>query len=116
MHVLAEPIRVLDTDFPDPCLVQTYDGYYAFSTNGDGINVRIASSDDFKSWDLLTGVDALPGPFPSWVGSDPAVWAPDVIQRVSRDIYYNIVVYIHAKCIILVGRDVRLVFRGYGRE
>lgn len=86
-HVLAEPIRALDIDFPDPCLIHTDQGYYAFATNGNGINVRIASSTDFMSWDLLSGVDALPGPFPPWVASSPAVWAPDVIQRVSQDEY-----------------------------
>ncbi|KAF7714746.1 Arabinan endo-1,5-alpha-L-arabinanase [Penicillium ucsense] len=81
VYTQAEPIRVLDTDFPDPCLIQADDQYYAFATNGNGVNVQVASSADFISWQLLAGHDALPGPFPSWVGSSPAVWAPDVIQR-----------------------------------
>lgn len=46
------------------------------------MNVQIARSDDFSSWDLLSETDALPGPFPDWVGSKPNTWAPDVIQRV----------------------------------
>lgn len=81
--VTSEPIRVLDTDFPDPCVIHTDSGYYAFATTGNGVNVQVATSPDFVSWELLSGTDAFPGPFPSWVASSPAVWAPDVIQRVS---------------------------------
>lgn len=80
--VTAESTRVIDADFPDPCVIQVDDGYYAFATTGNGVNVQVASSSDFASWELLSGIDALPGPFPSWVASSPAVWAPDVIQRV----------------------------------
>lgn len=81
--VASEPIRVLDTDFPDPCVIHTDNGYYAFATTGNGVNVQVATSPDFVLWEHLSGTDALPGPFPSWVASSPAVWAPDVIQRVS---------------------------------
>lgn len=81
--VTAESTRVIDANFPDPCVIQTDDGYYAFATNGNGVNVQVALSSDFASWELLSGTDALPGPFPSWVAESPAVWAPDVIQRVS---------------------------------
>ncbi|KAL4883571.1 glycosyl hydrolase [Aspergillus karnatakaensis] len=78
---LAEPRRVLDHNFPDPAVIQTEQGYYAFGTQSDGINVQVARSDDFNTWTLLEGTDALPGPFPSWVqGDNPLVWAPDVIQ------------------------------------
>lgn len=81
--VAAESIRVIDADFPDPCIIQADNGYYAFATTGNGVNVQVASSQDFASWERLSGLDALPGPFPSWVAESPAVWAPDVIQRVS---------------------------------
>lgn len=81
--VTAESTRVIDADFPDPCVIQTDDAYYAFATTGNGVNVQVASSSDFASWELLSGTDAMPGPFPSWVASSPAIWAPDVIQRVS---------------------------------
>lgn len=81
--VAAESIRVIDADFPDPCIIQTDNGYYAFATTGNGVNVQVASSQDFASWERLSGLDALPGPFPSWVAESPAIWAPDVIQRVS---------------------------------
>ena len=79
----ADSTRVIDADFADPCVIQTSDGYYAFATSGNGVNVQVASSSDFSTWDLLSGTDAMPGPFPSWVASSPAIWAPDVIQRVS---------------------------------
>ncbi|KAJ5980604.1 glycosyl hydrolase [Penicillium waksmanii] len=78
---VAQPTRVIDSDFADPCVIQTGDGYYAFATSGNGVNVQIASSSNFASWQLLSGNDAMPGPFPSWVASTPAIWAPDVIQR-----------------------------------
>ncbi|KAJ5527129.1 hypothetical protein N7513_011288 [Penicillium frequentans] len=77
----SESTRVIDSNFPDPCVIQTSDGYYAFATNGNGVNVQVASSSDFSTWNLMSGTDALPGPFPSWVASSPAIWAPDVIQR-----------------------------------
>jgi beta-xylosidase len=80
----AQPARAIDSDFADPCVIQTDDGYYAFATAGNGVNVQIASSSDFSSWDLLSGTDAMPGPFPSWVAGTPAIWAPDVNQRVSK--------------------------------
>ncbi|KAJ5746174.1 arabinan-endo 1-5-alpha-L-arabinase [Penicillium odoratum] len=77
----SESTRAIDSNFPDPCVIQTNDGYYAFATNGNGVNVQVASSSDFSSWDLMSGTDAMPGPFPSWIASSPAIWAPDVIQR-----------------------------------
>ncbi|QKX63887.1 uncharacterized protein TRUGW13939_11059 [Talaromyces rugulosus] len=76
----AAPVRVLDTDFPDPSVVYTGSEYYAFGTTGNGVNAQVASSPDFNTWTLLDGTDALPGPFPSWVDSSPGIWAPDVLQ------------------------------------
>ncbi|KAJ5946876.1 hypothetical protein N7454_003715 [Penicillium verhagenii] len=78
---LSETTRAIDSDFADPCVIETSDGYYAFATSGNGANIQVASSADFSTWDLLSGTDALPGPFPSWVASSPAIWAPDVNQR-----------------------------------
>ncbi|KAL4807461.1 glycosyl hydrolase [Aspergillus unguis] len=81
-YALAQPTHVLDTNFPDPAVIQTDSGYYAFGTQGNGQNVQIAHSDDFNTWTLLDGTEALPGPFPSWMqGDNPQVWAPDVFQR-----------------------------------
>ncbi|KAL4893238.1 putative arabinan-endo 1,5-alpha-L-arabinase [Aspergillus ambiguus] len=78
----AEPWNVLDIDFPDPAVISTDDGYYAFATSNGTINAQVAHSSDFNSWVLLDGVDALPGPFPDWVDEKehPDIWAPDVIQ------------------------------------
>ncbi|KAG6812434.1 hypothetical protein H0H92_002900 [Tricholoma furcatifolium] len=53
--------------------------WFAFATNSGGINVEIALSTDFVSW-LVTGEDALPT-VGAWVdASNPAVWAPMVVQ------------------------------------
>jgi beta-xylosidase len=81
--VVSQPTRAIDGDFADPCVFQTDDGYYAFATSANGVNVQIAKSPNFSSWELLSGSDAMPGPFPSWVASNPLVWAPDVIKRVN---------------------------------
>ncbi|KAB8071762.1 putative arabinan-endo 1,5-alpha-L-arabinase [Aspergillus leporis] len=80
---LAEPWKAIDADFADPGVIKTDGGYYAFATSANGVNAQIAHSDDFATWNVLDGQDALPGPFPSWVKNAdlPAVWAPDVIQR-----------------------------------
>ncbi|KAL2867555.1 glycoside hydrolase family 43 protein [Aspergillus lucknowensis] len=81
-YTLAEPLQVINFDFPDPAIIHTEQGYYAFGTQSNGVLVPVARSDDFASWTLLEGTDALPGPFPAWVQADiPNIWAPDVIQR-----------------------------------
>ncbi|KAJ5674638.1 uncharacterized protein N7477_004572 [Penicillium maclennaniae] len=77
----AQPTRAIDSDFADPCVIRVDGGYYAFATAGNGVNVQVASSADFLTWDLLSDTDAMPGPFPSWVASSQAIWAPDVNQR-----------------------------------
>ncbi|RDW81597.1 glycoside hydrolase family 43 protein [Aspergillus mulundensis] len=77
----AEPARVLNRNFADPAIIQTPDGWYAFATTSGDINVQVAHSSDFDSWGYLDDHDALPGPFPAWVASDPQPWAPDVFQR-----------------------------------
>ncbi|KAJ0414813.1 glycosyl hydrolase [Aspergillus carlsbadensis] len=78
---IAEPSRVLNINFPDPAVIQTPQGYYAFGTQSNGVRVPIAHSDDFTSWTLVEGTDALPEPLPEWVRADnPQVWAPDVVQ------------------------------------
>jgi beta-xylosidase len=79
----SQATRAIDGDFADPSIIETDDGYYAFASNAHGVNVQIANSSDFTAWDLMSGSDALPGPFPSWVASSPSIRAPDVIQRVS---------------------------------
>lgn len=85
-QALAAPVRVVDTDFPDPSIIKTDEGYYSFATAGNGVNAQIASSSDFKSWKLLSGHDVVPGPFPGWMANPPGIWAPDVIKRVFKPI------------------------------
>lgn len=83
LSVFAAPVRVLNVDFPDPSLIKTDDGWYSFATAGNGVQVQVATSSDFKTWELLKGHDAIPGPFPDWTKKEgPEVWAPDVIKRV----------------------------------
>lgn len=83
LSVFAAPVRVLNTDFPDPSLIRSDNGWYSFATAGNGVQVQVATSSDFKTWELLKGHDAIPGPFPDWTKKDnPQVWAPDVIKRV----------------------------------
>ncbi|KAK5442012.1 hypothetical protein LTS15_011059 [Exophiala xenobiotica] len=73
----------ISTNFPDPCLALADDGtWYAFSTQTETINIQLASSPDFKRWNLHDGYDALPV-LPTWAREYPhaAVWAPDVNPR-----------------------------------
>lgn len=72
------------TDFPDPSVIRTGDGWHAFSTNsaasGKQINVPMAYTPDFKTWTYRGTKDAMPKLAP-WVNSKaPKVWAPDVSQ------------------------------------
>jgi beta-xylosidase len=69
---------VIKANFPDPCIINVNDTWWAFSTNSGGINIQVASSPDFQTWTLHAGQDALPTP-PAWVNmSAPNTWAPDV--------------------------------------
>lgn len=75
--------RVLNKDFPDPCVIKTDKEYYSFATTGGGVNAQVATSKDFKEWKRIDHHDAIPGPFPDWVAADkPRIWAPDVVKRV----------------------------------
>lgn len=71
-------------NFPDPAVIRVNNGWYAFSTNAHVndkyIHIQVASTPDWKTWNLLNGVDALPN-LPAWVDQvNPRVWAPDVVQ------------------------------------
>jgi beta-xylosidase len=90
-RAMAEPVIAIDADFPDPSLIQTDSGYWAFATEGNGVNAQVATSPDFSTWTRLSGVDALPGPFPSWVdSSSPAIWAPDVLVMVRLVLHFYV--------------------------
>ncbi len=69
---------VLDEDFPDPDVVAVDDGWVAFATGMNGLNVRVATSPDLHSW-TVERRDALPA-LPAWA-SPGRTWAPDVSAR-----------------------------------
>jgi beta-xylosidase len=72
----------LGIDFSDPSLIQVNETWYSFASEGNGVHVQIASSQNFDQWNMLNGVDALPK-LPPWVKQvQPDVWAPDVVQIV----------------------------------
>jgi len=80
---------VIQTNFPDPAILQVGTSYYAYATDGNGKNIQVARSPDLIHWTLLP-VDALPTT-PSWaqpVGT--YVWAPDVIQIGNTYVMYYV--------------------------
>ncbi|KAG2148567.1 glycoside hydrolase family 43 protein [Suillus cothurnatus] len=71
---------VISANFPDPAILATSGGTYAFATNSGNINIQVATSpDDGVTWELQSGVDALPN-VGSWATVN-STWAPDVIDR-----------------------------------
>ncbi|MBD8061078.1 glycoside hydrolase family 43 protein [Oceanitalea stevensii] len=73
----AEDVNpVIHDDFPDPDVLEVDGVYYAYGTNGNLRNVRVARSTDLVEWELLE--DALPE-LPSWV-IPGKTWAPEVTQ------------------------------------
>ncbi|KAL1589269.1 hypothetical protein WHR41_02029 [Cladosporium halotolerans] len=71
-------------NFPDPGVIRTGQGWYAFSTNspfnGKTVYIQKAFTPDWKNWQFTPGDDALPR-LPSWVDmGNPRVWAPDPVQ------------------------------------
>jgi arabinan endo-1,5-alpha-L-arabinosidase len=67
---------VIGDDFPDPDLLEVDGTYYAYATNGNNQNVRVARSDDLTEWEALP--DALPT-LPPWV-IPGKTWAPEVTE------------------------------------
>jgi arabinan endo-1,5-alpha-L-arabinosidase len=65
---------VLDTNFPDPTVIQANGKYYAYATNSRGMHIQVASSTDLQHWTIVG--DALPQK-PSWASHD--FWAPHVL-------------------------------------
>lgn len=76
--VTQASVPVIDEDFPDPDIVATHDGWRAFATGMAGLNIRVASSPDLRTWTVQRR-DALPA-LPAWA-SPGRTWAPDVSQR-----------------------------------
>ncbi|WP_447925325.1 glycoside hydrolase family 43 protein [Georgenia muralis] len=67
---------VIADDFPDPDVLEVDGVYYAYATNGNSRNVRVARSGDLVEWEELG--DALPE-LPSWV-IPGKTWAPEVTE------------------------------------
>jgi arabinan endo-1,5-alpha-L-arabinosidase len=69
---------VLDQDFPDPDILKVDDVYYAYATNGNGLNIQVAKSLDLVHWDVLG--DAL-SELPAWAVQEFGwTWAPEVFH------------------------------------
>jgi beta-xylosidase len=77
---------VIQSDFPDPDIIQVGNMYYAYATNANGKNVQVARSNDMVHWDLLS--DAMPA-LPSWAQPGGSyVWAPSVIRLSGKYVMY----------------------------
>ena len=62
-------------DFPDPFVLNTDAGFYAYATNGGGSNVQVLTSPDLVTWDHAP--DALPA-LAAWAQRGNT-WAPCVL-------------------------------------
>jgi beta-xylosidase len=62
-------------DFPDPFVLNTDAGFYAYATNGGGANVQVLTSPDLLTWDGAP--DALPA-LAAWAQKGHT-WAPSVV-------------------------------------
>lgn len=65
---------VIDSNFPDPCILNDGNAYYAYATNS-GPNMPARWSTDLTHWSPLP--DAMPT-LPAWA-KPGRTWAPDVI-------------------------------------
>lgn len=73
-HQLAKRLErgpVISSNFPDPSITYYNGMWYSFATNSGGVNIQIATSRDFYTWQLVknangTQKDALPAA-PAWV-------------------------------------------------
>ncbi|SFJ18629.1 glycoside hydrolase family 43 protein [Amycolatopsis sacchari] len=72
----ATPKLLINQDFPDPAVLQSANGYYAYATRGGSARIpyAVASSAD-GPWKVQG--DAL-ARNPAWAKPDGAFWAPDV--------------------------------------
>jgi beta-xylosidase len=71
-------------DFPDPSILLTRGGYWAFSTGSAGRNLQVMSSPDLHSWSAPA--DPLPV-LPSWASAGQT-WAPGVMEIAGRYVMY----------------------------
>jgi beta-xylosidase len=77
---------VIQSDFPDPGIINVDGTYWAYATNSAGKNVQTASSTDLVTWKM--GRDALPG-ISKWADLGFGnVWAPEVMRIGERFVMY----------------------------
>jgi beta-xylosidase len=77
---------VLQSNFPDPHIIEVDGTYYAYATIGGGSNVQLAISENMVDWNMRS--DAMPA-LPSWVRVNaPDVWAPEVMEVEGQFILY----------------------------
>jgi len=62
-------------DFPDPFVLATGEGYVAYATNANGVNVQVRTSTDLHSW--TARADALPE-LPAWAAPG-RTWSPSAL-------------------------------------
>jgi beta-xylosidase len=74
---------VIRDDFPDPFVLRTKDGYYAYATTDGAQNLQLARSTDLVSWETLD--DPLPK-LPTWSSGD--TWAPEVMETSAGYVLY----------------------------
>ncbi|WP_410597042.1 glycoside hydrolase family 43 protein [Amycolatopsis sp. lyj-23] len=75
---LSAPRLLVNQDFPDPDVVKTAWGYFAFSTGTKATRIPMATATAPEGpWRV--GGDAL-GAVPAWAKADGGFWAPDVAQ------------------------------------
>ena len=78
---------VLDTDFPDPAVLEADGFYYAYATQGGGANIQAARSRNLVDWERLP--DVLPVK-PGWASKTQDFWAPHVHAAGGRYyLYYS---------------------------
>ncbi|MEU4674825.1 glycoside hydrolase family 43 protein [Amycolatopsis sp. NPDC023774] len=73
---VGAPRLLINQDFPDPDIVKTDNGFFAFSTSTGSGKIPVATSHAPEGPWRITG-DALASP-PKWAKPDGGFWAPDV--------------------------------------
>ena len=78
----AQPVPALETDFPDPFVLEVDNGLAAYATNTvrdrQRVNVQVSRSLDGMTWTPPT--EAMPERPPWARRKDPDIWAPEVMR------------------------------------